>query len=483
MVRLRRPAGSAASFAATRISSLTASLALIVGGSLAAPPATAVPTEHGTAGIGDSYFPLDGNGGYEVAGYKIRNRYRFTTKHLSGHTTLTVRATQDLSTFSLDFLLPVDRVRIDGRTVPHSRPRPHEVRVAPPTTIAAGERFRVRVDYAGFPARKWYAGESNWLADRHEVVAMNQPHMAPWWFPANDHPADKARMDVAITVPRGNQVFANGRPVSRRLHGNLVTRRWVAREPMATYLAMFAAGKFRVRTGVSDGLPWRAVVSERLSSSQLRSNMRLMRRTPGVVAGLEKDLGDYPFAQVGGLVTSLDVGFALENQTIPTYPAVGSGFTWLVVHEVAHQWFGDSVALRRWRDIWLNEGAATFMELRWQERHNGRSADSWLRDAYDTPSLGSFWDLPIGNPGANRIFDHRIYERGAMTFQALRNRVGEDDFWAILQQWVADHRNGHGTRAAFQKLAEDVSDEELDGFFDAWLSAGKPANTTENGLG
>jgi aminopeptidase N len=473
MLRLRRPAGSAAAFA---------TLALIVAGSLFAPTATAVPAERGTAGIGDSYFPLDGNGGYNVLSYTIRNRYRFKTKHLSGRTTLTVRAKQDLASFSLDFLLPVERVRIDGRTASHSRPRLHEVRVTPRATIPAGEEFRVRVEYAGFPARKWYAGESNWLADRHEVVAMNQPHMAPWWFPANDHPADKATMDVAITVPRGNQVFANGRPVSSRVHGNLVTRRWVAKEPMATYLAMFAAGTFQVRSGVRDGLPWRAVVSEQLSSSQVHANMRLMRRTPGVVAGLEKDLGDYPFAQVGGLVTSLDVGFALENQTMPTYPAVGAGFTWLVVHELAHQWFGDSVALRRWRDIWLNEGAATFMELRWEETHSGSSADSWLRHKYSS-ALTGFWDLPIGNPGASRIFDHRVYERGAMTFQALRNRVGEGDFWAILQQWVADHRNGHGTRAAFQQLAEEVSGEDLDGFFDAWLSAGKPANTADNGLG
>ncbi|HEX6148951.1 M1 family metallopeptidase, partial [Nocardioides sp.] len=399
-------------------------------------------------------------------------------------TTLTMRATQDLTSFSLDFLLPVDRVTIDGRTVPHTRPRRHEVRITPRTTIPDGDRFRVRVEYAGFPARKWYAGESNWLAGRHEVVAMNQPHMAPWWFPSNDHPADKARMDIAITVPRGNQVFANGRPVSRRVHGKLVTHRWIAKEPMATYLAMFAAGKFQVDTGVRNGLRWRAVVSEQLPPGLRRDNMALMRRTPRVVARLEQDLGDYPFAQVGGLVTSLDVGFALENQTIPTYPAVGSSATWLVVHELAHQWFGDSVTLRRWRDIWLNEGAATFMEIRWQETHGGTAGADWMRGLYDVTGGGNtFWDLAIGDPGASRIFDNRIYERGAMTFQALRNRVGEADFWAILQQWVADNRNGHGTRVEFQTLAETVSGEDLEGFFDEWLSSGRPADTVENGLG
>ncbi len=448
------------------------------------PTAAAVPTDRGAAGIGDGYFPIDGNGGINVRKYRIRDRYRFGTKRLSGHTTLRVRATRNLTSFNLDFLLPVDEVRIDGRRVRHARPRPHEVRITPRNVIPDGERFTVRVEYAGFPGRKSYAGESNWLANRREVVAMNQPHMAPWWFPSNDHPADKARMDIAITVPRGNQVFANGRPVSRRVHGRLVTRRWVAEEPMATYLAMFAAGRFRVDRGVRDGLPWLAVVSRRLAPHQRRANLWLMRKTPRVVAALEQDLGEYPFSRVGGLVTSLDPGFALENQTIATYPAVGSSATWLVVHEIAHQWFGDSVSLRRWRDIWLNEGAATFMEKRWEERRGGTSGEQWLRSGYDIRPPGhSFWDLPIGDPGPARIFAPPVYDRGAMTFQALRNRVGEADFWAILQAWVADHRNGHGTRAAFRALAEDVSGEDLAGFFDAWLSSGKPADTVDNGLG
>ena len=309
-------------------------------------PAQALPIP-GNDGIGDSYFPRDGNGGIDVVSYRIHDRYRFPTKRLSGRTVLTIEATHDLSSFNLDLLLPVRKVKVDGVRVSHDKRNQHEVVITPKQPILDGDTFRVAVSYAGRPGRIGYLGEKNWLADRREVVTMNQPHMAPWWFPSNDHPSDKALMDISITVPRGKQVFANGHRVSIEREGGLATHHWRADEPMSTYLAVFAAGDFQVASGVRDGLPWRAIVSKQMTRDARQSNMALMRQTPGVVAGLEEDLGAYPFSEVGGLVTGLDVHFALENQTLPTYPVTGRSYTWLVVHELAHQWFGDSVALCR----------------------------------------------------------------------------------------------------------------------------------------
>jgi aminopeptidase N len=441
----------------------------------------------GAPGIGDPYFPRDGNGGIDVLSYDIHDRYGFGQGRLSGWTDLRIRGTASISSFDLDFLLPVQSVRVGGRPVAYSQAQ-HELVVA--RGLEPGEVVDVQVRYAGRPGRYSYAGESNWLAGPTEVVTMNEPHMAPWWFPANDHPLDKARIRVSITVPAAYDVVSNGRQVGRKVRGAHATTTWRADEPMVPYLAFFAAGHFRIDKGVRDGQHWLVAVSKALPTAAQPRALRLMRQTPAITRWLEGQLGDYPFSSVGGLVTSLEPGFALENQTRPTYsPASLTGIT--VVHELAHQWFGDSVSVRGWSDIWLNEGAATYLEWRWDETHGGMSGDTHLHLLYDTATdADEFWGQQVADPCpthvscVNRIFDRRVYGRGAMTLQALRNRIGDDDFSALLRRWVGDRAGGNGSTAEFEALAEEVSGEDLDGFFAAWLHATtKPSDTAANGLG
>jgi aminopeptidase N len=210
--------------------------------------------------------------------------------------------------------------------------------------------------------------------------------------------------------------------------------------------------------------------------------MHGLLETPGIVAWLRSQLGRYPFAETGGLVTSLDPGFSLENQTRPTYPRAVSRL--LMVHELAHQWFGDSVSVHHWRDVWLNEGFATFMEQLWTADHGGPSTRAWLRQAYGTyPPDSPFWTLRVADPGRSHLFDWAVYERGGMALAALRERIGHDAFAQLLRRWAATHRHGHGSTQEFEALASHVAHADLTSFFDAWVHQDtQPAPTAENGL-
>ncbi len=465
---------------------LLPALALVLAASVV-PGSSAVPAAplDGHAGIGDSYFPLDGNGGIDVVHYDVRDRYGLASRRLSGRTTLTVRATTPLTRFNLDFLLRVRDVRIDGARVDFTGPDEHELQITPDAEIPAGERFTVEVRYAGKPGAVGWDGERSWLASQHEVVTMNEPHMAAWWFPSNDHPLDKARFDIRITTGVEREVISNGRRVGRRVQGRLATTHWRSGSPMATYLAFFAAGDFNIRRGKAGGIPWLIAVSRRLPEGERAASMRALQASGRVTVWLRKELGAYPFGSTGGLVTSLDPGFALENQTRPTYPSLTSDHRYLVVHELAHQWFGDSVSVRGWRDIWLNEGFATYMEARYEESRGRKSTKTWLMEEYDSyrDSTG-FWSEPIDDPGAQDIFGFSVYQRGAMALAALRRVIGTPDFTELLRTWVAEHRNGNATTDDLTALAEQVSGEQLDAFFEAWLRADEPpAMTAANGLG
>ena len=439
----------------------------------------------GAAGIGDPYFPHDGNGGIDVLHYDVRDDYSFATGRLVGRTGLDVRATQDLSRFNLDFLLPVRSVRVDGRLADFRQAGEHELRITPRVPLSAGAEFRVSVRYAGSPAHESSGRERNWLANDVEVVAMNEPHMATWWFPANDHPSDKASFDIHITVPQGKDVVANGVLVSRKQRGSDRVVHWRAVEPMAPYLAFFAAGSFKTRAVGCHGITNYVAVSEAKPAFARRGSARaLAQETCDVVTALASVLGPYPFSATGGVVTSLPVPFALENQTRPTYPGLPGPTPALVAHELAHQWFGDSVSVSGWRDIWINEGLAQYLQVYYlTEVLAGTSMQDWLTETYTGWSDQEFWQLSIDDPGPDQLFAGAVYERGAMAVQALRHRIGDPAFWSLLRTWVAQHRHANGSVIDFEALAGSVSGQDLAGFFEAWLHAHtRPARTAANGL-
>ncbi len=199
-----------------------------------------------------------------------------------------------------------------------------------------------------------------------------------------------------------------------------------------------------------------------------------LAREPEIIDFLSDNFGPYPFSAAGGIVDSTEsFGFALETQTRPVYapgffgtPENGDA---VVVHELAHQWYGDSLAVARWQDIWLNEGFATYAEWLWSDREKLGSEQEIFDRYYQAFEDPEFWALPIGDPGPDHLFDFQVYVRGGMTLHALRMTVGDQAFFSILRTWAATRRGDSVTTPEFISLAERISGRSLDALFQAWL--------------
>ncbi|GGK26442.1 peptidase [Pilimelia terevasa] len=432
-------------------------------------PAGARPRgpQPGAAGIGDSYYPGYGNGGYDVGHYDLVTRYDTATNELTATATLTARATQDLSAFNLDlFGLTVDAVTVDGAPARTARAG-SELTVTPAAALAGGATFRTVVRYHGRPQLydMPHTGKSGWFRTSDGVVVTGQPEGAASWFPCNDHPRDKATFTFAITVPKGRTAIANGVPRGTEAGADgWTTFRYAEDSPMAPYLTTATAGDFKLTVSDHGGRPV-VFASKGAPSAPLR-------RTPEVVDYLAGLFGPYPFSSMGGIAGGDVPGlsFALEIQTRPVYSGSASDLS-TVVHENAHQWFGDSVALHDWKDIWLNEGFATYAEWLWADAHGGPKADATFQQLYKQPQNAGHWAPATADPKVAGLFGSSVYTKGAMTLHALRRTVGDEKFFAVVRAWAARKKNANGTTAEFVALAGEVAGKDLSAFFQNWLYA------------
>ncbi|SEQ20920.1 Peptidase family M1 [Streptomyces sp. yr375] len=447
--------------------------ALAAASVLLAIPASAAGYSPGAPGIGDPYYPAYGNGGYDVSHYDLRLTYQPATDELAGTATILAKTTQDLSSFDLDFLLDVQEVRVNGATAAFAASGEHELVVTPKQLLAKGSSVTVVVRYSGVPSTKSAYGFSTWHRTPDGAVAADEPESAWWWFPSNDHPLDKATYDVSVAVPDGTQAISNGtlQSTSSRLGWTRYT--WRQNKPQATYLATLALGKFDITTSTSEGgVPVVNAYSRDLGDGDGAARASV-ERTGEVVDWLSGYFGPYPFGSAGGYVPNTTTTYALETQTRVFYSprqfANGSN-TSVVVHELAHQWYGDSVSLKSWKDIWLNEGFARYAQWLWSE-HEGEGTAQQLADyTYAShPADDAFWTVRPGDPGAENQFDAAVYDRGALAVQALRNEIGDDAFFAVLKGWPQKYAYGNASVADFREYAEQVSGKRLGALFDTWL--------------
>jgi aminopeptidase N len=450
----------------------------------------------GAPGVGDEYFPLYGNGGYDVGHYLLKVSYNPATDRLVGVATISARATQNLSSFNLDFVgLTVRSIKVNGRAASWSRTE-HELTVTPSHGLRKGRKFTVVVRYDGVPiTQEIVVGpgasiEAGFMHTDDGAIVAGEPEVAASWFPVNDHPIDKASYTFVVTVPADLEVVANGRLLARERHRGKRTWLWHAPEPMASYLATVNIGQFDTRRYRTDDGLWMfdaldpdlftepANPDDPASPTYGGIAEDSLARQDEILDFLEERFGRYPFSTGGGIVDDYEnLLFALETQTRPVYskffftsPPSGDS---VVVHELAHQWFGDSVTVAEWRHIWLNEGFATYAQWMWSEEEGLGTAQEQFDALYNgIPADDPFWSVVIGDPGPELLFHGAVYVRGAMALHALRLEVGDRDFFRILRAWATRRAGGHGTIPQFIRLAERISGEQLDDLFEAWLFTG-----------
>jgi aminopeptidase N len=431
----------------------------------AAAPASAAFTP-GTPGLGDPYYPLAGNGGYDVQHYGLTIDWTQETNQMRSTAVITARATQDLSRFDLDLRgFSIPRLLVNGAPATFTRDG-QELVITPAAGIPNGSTFTVTLDYVGQPSVVTDPDNSieGWVPTDDGAFVVGEPQGSPGWYPANDNPRDKATYDFAVTVRDGLTVMSNGILVSNNAAAGKRTWVWHEGDPMAPYLATASVGVFDLTVTQIGAIKNYVAVDPTLS------NGNVLRKIPEAVAFYTSLYGPYPFDAVGAVVDDAkQVGYALETQTKPSFDRMPSELT--LVHELSHQWFGDSVTATAWNEIWLHEGFATWSEWIWSEYQGNKTAHKYFQNLYNVPAQQTwFWTPPPGNPGdAAHVFDGTIYDRGGMTLQALREKIGDTAFFALLRQWLAANKYGSITTPAFIAMAESISGQDLDHFFDVWL--------------
>ncbi len=420
---------------------------------------------------GDLYAPQSGDDGYRVESYDLTLDYRVRTNRLEGSATIRATAAADLSAIVLDLVgLRATRARVDGAPARFSASA-GKLRVVPPRPIAAGDPFAVEVVYAGAPApRRSRWGAVGWEELTDGALVAGQPTGAPTWFPCNDRPDDRARMTMRITVDDGYTVAATGVPAATTRRGGRATTVFTSDVPTATYLAAVHVGRYRTRPLARSGAGVVPAVTVTAPPALFAAADRAFAAVPEMLRTFDGLFGPYPQEACALVVTADELEIPLEAQGLAVFgmnhlvPAAQR----LIAHELAHQWFGNSVGIARWSDIWLNEGFACYAEWLWSEASGGRSADDCARSHFARLSTKP-QDLLLVDPGPDDMFDDRVYKRGALALHALRRSIGDGPFFDLVRRWTREHRHGLVTTDDFRAAVLSAGGPDAAEMLSRWI--------------
>lgn len=447
-------------------------LAAVLDAAISAPTA-APPT------LGDPLAPPLGNAGIDVQHVDLALAIDHDAGTLSGTATLTIRATyHDLGTFSLDaHALDVTSVTVDGQDAAFVT-KTHKLVIDLPQPVAFGTEFTVAVDYSAAPApyRSAYLPffDIGMFFRNGQVATLNEPDGAQTWFPCNDHPSDRATYDIRLRVAAPLVAVSNGELVETTGHDDATrTFHWAMRAPMATYLVVVAVANYvPVEQVAPDGTP----ITHYVYAGQEQAAAQVFSYTDDALDHFTTLFGPYPFDRYGHVVVP-EHGMALETQTMTTMPdtllsSSELGAFNIMVHELAHQWFGNTVSLATWSDIWLNEGFATYAEWLASEYRFGEQAALAARSASEQALISDGRTTPLIDPAPEELLSFASYHKGAWLLHMLRHALGDDTFFAVLRAYVQTYRDTPAQSLGFWLLAEEVSGQDLAPFFEQWLLQG-----------
>jgi len=447
------------------------------GGPPAARPGSGEPVQPpDQSGLGDPYYPEDGNGGYDVVRYDIKLAYSPDDTSINATTRVTATATEQLKVFNLDLAgLTVDKVTIGGVEAAQQREGEHELVITPATPIGRGTSFVTSVTYHGVPGSEGGDIISGWFDATNPGGGFiaGEPHSCAFWYPCNDHPTDKAKFALTATVPRPFSVVSNGaegRVTAARLPGGVHARtfRWRLDEDTATYLTTVYIDRLTFeRSRLPDGTPVISAYGPKPGGAPRRE-----AKLPEILQMLADHWGPYPAPQAGGIFVSGDIPFSLETYTRPVYTQGADVNT--IVHENGHQWWGDNVSIKQWRDICFNECLASYSQWLWLE-YNGADLDAlydkWMSDDPD------FMDFPLYDMGAGNefVFDG-VYLKGSYFVHALRKFIGDGPFFAAMQEIQAEYAGGNMSMNEWRDVLAKKTGTDLDSFWEQWvLETGMPS--------
>ena len=456
----------------------------ISGTAHAAPETDRSSYAEGAPGSGDAYFPYAGNGGYDVLHYDLALRYAppadaaVLEGQLTGVATVTLRATQDLQSLNFDLRgLDVTSVQVNGQKQAewsqeqNDANRIWELTIGLPEKLKAGQKTTVVIEYGGTTGRQLDTTGAlyGWVTTADGAMVVNEPDGAATWYPVNDDPEDKATYTFRITVPEGKTAVANGRPSGHpATKAGWTTWTWKAKDPMASYLSTAGVGDFVLSYDVGPrGLPIINAIDAGVTGTALDTTQASLALQPEMITFLEGLFGRYPFEAFGAIVDDDTVDYALETQTRPVYSKAANEYT--VVHELGHQWFGNSVSPSDWQDIWLNEGWATYLEWLWAEHQGAATMEAQFSEALAYLDANDRWALNIADPGRDNLFAGQVYLRGAAALHALRAEIGDTAFFAGSRLWLSSYNDSTATTEDFEAVMEQASGQQLDAFFDDWL--------------